>query len=86
MKPYDRHELVLWGVWAGALAAGFVELEKRGMRRRRDGVPTLTAAVSRYIPGWLAYAAFGAFRGWLSWHFDAAYESWRRGRPPDIPR
>jgi len=86
VKPYDRRELALWAGWAAAGVAGFGWLEWRGMRKRRDADPTLTAVVSRYVPGWLAYAAFGAFRSWMGWHFDKAYESWQYGKPPEIPR
>ena len=85
IPEYDRHELALWGAWIGAAAAGFTYLEWRGMRRRRDADPTLTAVISRYVPGWLAYAAFGALQGWLLWHFDSAYEAWRTHKP-DRPR
>jgi len=86
LRPYDRHELALWVGWASAGVLGFAYLEWRGMQKRHDRTPTLTAVVSRYVPGWAAYAAFGAAEHWLGWHFDRAYASWQYGRPPDIPR
>jgi len=86
LKPYDRHELTYWGLWAGALVGGFYVLEKRGMRRRRDGDPTLTAVVSRYIPGWLLALVWGAADGWLHHHFRLAEAAWQYGKTPDIPR
>jgi len=86
VAPYDRHELALWAGWATAGIAGFAWLEWRGMRKRRDADPTLTAVISRYIPAWVSSAAFGAFKGWLGYHFQLSYEAWRRGKVPDIPR
>ena len=86
LKPYDRHEVALWAGWATVGIAGFAWLEWRGMRKRRDADPTLTAVISSRIPGWMSYAFFGALKGWMGWHFDKAYESWRQGKAPDIPR
>jgi hypothetical protein len=86
VKPYDRHELALWAAWATAGIAGFAWLEWRGMRKRRDADPTLTAVVSRYVPGWLLALGWGAVDGWLHHHFRLAEASWSYGRPPDLPR
>lgn len=84
-KYWSREAVLAWCGWVAVVLGGFAYLEYRGMKKRRDGDPTLTAVISRYVPGWAWFLGLGAFKGWLDWHFDQAYASWRTSRPA-MPR
>ena len=85
LPKWAKHEVYRWAAWALLGGGSFAYLEWRGIRRKRDGDPTLTGVISRYVPGWLWFAGLGALKGWLDFHFGTAYESWRQGKPYGIP-
>lgn len=87
MEPrWDQHKVMRWVAWAIAVIGTFWYLERDGLKARDDDEPTLTAVISRYVPGWVWFTSLGALKGWLDWHFDQAYESWKESDTYSTPR